>query len=116
MARDKGGRFKPGASGNPGGRPKGAKEFTLEIQERGHELLEALFRFVEKGKSQEKLKALEMLLDRGYGRPTANISLDESKQAIQINITPKEKPERLRLVDDGAASDAEPATAAGSKS
>lgn len=116
MARNKAGRFMPGESGNPSGRPKGAKELTLEIQARGHELIEALFRFVQKAKPSDKLKALEMLLDRGYGRPTANISLDESKQAIQINITPKEKPERLRLVDDGAVSDPEPATAAGSKS
>jgi len=81
--------WQPGQSGNPSGRPKGTRDlagYVLETTDGGKELVEALVCIargvmpnvaVQKGSRPRKdqqvrpvdqLKAIEMLLDRGFGR------------------------------------------------
>ena len=81
--------WKPGQSGNPSGRPRGTRDlagYVLEATGGGRELIDALVCLArgvlplvaaQKGSRPRKdqqvrpadqLKAIEMLLDRGFGR------------------------------------------------
>ena len=74
MARP--GTFKPGTSGNPGGRPKGAAE--LEALSRQH--APAAIRALVKALDDERLcvQAAAALLDRGFGRPAQTLNANVS--------------------------------------
>ncbi len=64
--------FKPGESGNPGGRPKEEREVVEAIRKRGSELIEALLFLSLK---KRNVKAIEVALNRGYGK---------AKQVVQF--------------------------------
>jgi hypothetical protein len=91
--------WKPGHSGNPSGRPKGARDlagYVLESTGGGKELVDALVSIVrgvvpnvavQKGSRPRKdqqvrpadqLKAIEMLLDRGFGRSPQQLDIAHS--------------------------------------
>ena len=88
--------WKPGQSGNPSGRPKGTRDlagYVLESTDGGKELVDALVAIamgimpnvaVQKGSRPRKdqqvrpadqLKAIEMLLDRGFGRSPQQLDI-----------------------------------------
>lgn len=78
----KGNRFKKGQSGNPKGRPKLPDikvllEEVLGEQKDGMTAAEALMKKLRSMGAAGNLKAIEMLLDRAYGKP---------KQVIDTNI------------------------------
>ena len=81
--------WKPGQSGNPSGRPRGTRDlagYVLETTDGGKELVDALIciargimpnvavqngsrpRKDQQVRPADQLKAIEMLLDRGFGR------------------------------------------------
>jgi len=91
--------WKPGQSGNPSGRPKGTRDlagYVLETTDGGKELVDALVSIargvmpnvaVQEGSRPRKdqqvrpadqLKALEMLLDRGFGRSPQQLDIAHS--------------------------------------
>lgn len=79
----KGNRFKKGQSGNPKGRPKLPdikailEEVLSEKNDSGMTAAEALMKKLRSMGAAGNLKAIEMLLDRAYGKP---------KQTIDTNI------------------------------
>ena len=112
--------WQPGQSGNPSGRPKGTRDlagYVLETTDGGKELVEALVCIprgvmpnvaVQKGSRPRKdqqvrpvdqLKAIEMLLDRGFGR---------SPQQLDVAHNVSDRPlqhlsdETLRLLVESA--------------
>ena len=91
--------WQPGQSGNPSGRPKGTRDlagYVLEITDGGKELVDALVSIargtmpnvaVQEGSRPRKdqqvrpadqLKAIEMLLDRGFGRSPQQLDIAHS--------------------------------------
>ena len=91
--------WKPGQSGNPSGRPKGTRDlagYVLETTDGGKELVDALLSIargavpnlaVQKSSRPRKdqqvrpadqLKAIEMLLDRGFGRSPQQLDVAHS--------------------------------------
>ena len=91
--------WKPGQSGNPSGRPKGTRDlagYVLETTDGGKELVDALLSLargivpnvaVQEGSRPRKdqqvrpadqLKAIEMLLDRGFGRAPQQVDIAHS--------------------------------------
>jgi hypothetical protein len=88
--------WQPGQSGNPSGRPKGTRDlagYVLETTDGGKELVDALVSIarrvmpnvaVQKGSRSRKdqqvrpadqLKAIKMLLDRGFGRSPQQLDI-----------------------------------------
>jgi hypothetical protein len=88
--------WQPGQSGNPSGRPKGTRDlagYVLETTDGGKELVDALVSMargimpnvaVQEGSRPRKdqqvrpadqLKAIEMLLDRGFGRSPQQLDI-----------------------------------------
>ena len=91
--------WQPGQSGNPSGRPKGTRDlagYVLETTDGGKELVDALVSIargvvpniaVQEGSRPRKdqqvrpadqLKAIELLLDRGFGRSPQQLDVAHS--------------------------------------
>jgi hypothetical protein len=91
--------WKPGQSGNPSGRPKGTRDlagYVLETTDIGKELVDSLVSIArgvmpnvldQEGSSPRKdeqvrpadqLKAIEILLDRGFGRSPQQLDVAHS--------------------------------------
>jgi len=65
------GMFKPGRSGNPGGRPKQIAGIRELCQQFSIEAIEILMGIVHdpKSKDSDRIRCIEIILDRGYGKP-----------------------------------------------
>ena len=112
--------WQPGQSGNPSGRPKGTRDlagYVLETTDGGRELIDALLCIakgvmpdlpVQEGSRPRKdqqvrpvdqLKAIEMLLDRSFGRSPQQLDIAHS-----VSDRPLEhlSDKTLRLLLEGA--------------
>src|SRR4051812_28256578 len=61
--------WRPGHSGNPGGRPKASAEVRDLARHHGREAIERLVALMHSKNESVAVRAAEALLDRGYGRP-----------------------------------------------
>lgn len=79
--REKTGRFKPGKTGNPGGRPKRTqeqKDALAEIRDLAPTAA-ATLKEIMTGKGYQtasRVKAAEIVLNRTYGMPNASVKLE----------------------------------------
>ena len=112
--------WKPGQSGNPSGRPKGTRDlagYVLETTDGGKELVDALVSIVrgvvphvaaqegsrprkdQQVRPADQLKAIEMLLDRGFGKSPQHLDIAHS-----VSDRPLEhlSDETLRLLVENA--------------
>lgn len=84
-------RFKKGQSGNPKGRPPKLPkldELMAEVLGEEKEGIVAAVAILKKLRAQAiggNVKAAEVLLDRGYGKATAKVTLDGSLD-VEINF------------------------------
>lgn len=84
------GNFKPGQSGNPGGRPvfKFASWIREQTQE-GKELAEiALYIARNNEEDRVKLEAVGWLADRGWGRPVQSVDHNVTETGRMVLIFP----------------------------
>lgn len=79
--RDDSGRFIPGISGNPGGRPKGIAAKAREHTDRA---LEVLVNALDDDDSRVRIAAAKELIDRGYGKPVT-MTADVSNRLDDLN-------------------------------
>lgn len=98
------GSFKPGVSGNPGGRPKGAiAEMVHLARAHGPRVIEMLAEFVYDVEQPPKVRIMagEILLDRGYGKAQQQIDVlsDGKPLGPVLNIT---MTSRAPLIDEKA--------------
>ena len=91
--------WKPGQSGNPSGRPRGTRDlagYVLETTDGGKELIDSLLSLArgimpdlpmqegsrprkdQQVRPADQLKAIEMLLDRGFGRSPQQLDIAHS--------------------------------------
>lgn len=82
-------RFKPGQSGNPGGRAKDAlvsalaRELTAEAINSLAEIMRS-----KKAASAARVSAAVALLDRGYGRPAQQLNVDANIRPADVSADP----------------------------
>lgn len=89
------GKFKPGQSGNPGGRPKKLPELqdlladVLSEKSNGISTAEAILRKWIKMAKTGNLKAGELLINYAYGKPTQKMAMDDDyPNEITIKVAP----------------------------
>lgn len=78
VLRGVGGRFLPGKTGNPGGRPKVPEEFKELAKEHSFTALETVVAILTDpdAKAADRLRAADIILDRALGRPIQATDLD----------------------------------------
>ena len=112
--------WRPGQSGNPSGRPRGTRDladYVVETTDAGRELIDSLLciargvmpnvpaqedsrpRKDQQVRPADQLKAIEMLLDRGFGRSPQQLDI-----AHNVSSRPLEhlSDETLRLLVENA--------------
>lgn len=86
--------FKPGQSGNPGGRPKKAVDLAAKASQFDDELLAMLVGIVrdKKASRKDKMDAAKILFDRGFGRPSQSVMLqgDPEKPIATTELSPED--------------------------
>jgi hypothetical protein len=70
--------WKPGQSGNPGGRPRTPHDLSALAREHTKEAVERLVQIMRAEDDGRALAAVQQLLDRGWGRPITPI-VDETE-------------------------------------
>ncbi len=83
-------RFKPGQSGNPAGRPKRTpeeKEALEQIRTLAPKAAVELGKILDNPKASlyAKLQAIDIILNRTYGRPEAAIKLESAEQSMEAS-------------------------------
>lgn len=77
--READGKFRLGASGNPGGRPKAWRKFKEACREHTDEALKSLLQL---GREDEdgrvRLAAWRTILEYGWGKPTQSVSIEDA--------------------------------------
>jgi hypothetical protein len=75
-------RFRPGHSGNPGGRPKEEREVVEALRLRGLELAEKLIALGLKG----NVRAIEVAFNRAYGKARQVVELEQPSDFRPIDV------------------------------
>ena len=83
------GRFAPGVSGNPGGRPKLPAEMREIFQSRGPEAAEILVKHLRASDPRVSVAAAREILDRAYGKPVQSINVDKEERIKLIAVVPE---------------------------
>ncbi len=74
--------FQKGKSGNPGGRPKVAKDVQALARTHTKTAIETLVKCMQTADPRTRVAAAQALLDRGYGKPAQAVT-GEADQPIE---------------------------------
>lgn len=81
------GRFKPGVSGNPGGRPAGLEEIRQLAQQHAPEAIQKLVDHMRSKDERVSISACNALLDRAYGKPVQTAELNGPAAPLAFALT-----------------------------
>lgn len=81
--RTENGRFAPGVSGNPSGRPKLPAEMKEMFQAKATEAFEVLCKHLHANDSKVSVTAAREILDRAYGRPVQSIDANIAEETVR---------------------------------
>ena len=76
-------RFKPGQSGNPGGRPKDVGPIKELAKQHTEEAILTLVKGLNFKGERARIAAAEALLDRGWGKPSQHIEIDAGDELVK---------------------------------
>jgi hypothetical protein len=77
IARAQHGQFAPGASANPAGRPRIPESLVRAARQHTRQALSVLLKLMRGAKSESvKLRAAEIVLDRGWGKSVQAVQVD----------------------------------------
>src|SRR5262249_39682321 len=102
------GQFRPGASGNPGGRPAALAEVKQLARQHTALAIQKIAHIAEQRHSEmAQIAAANALLDRGWGRPTQPVSGDDEMPPVGISgtavatLTPEERAQLVASIVQG---------------
>lgn len=84
------GRFQPGKSGNPGGRPRAVHSIQELARKYAPEAIKTLVDIAKKGTPGARVSAATALLDRAYGRPAQFSTGDAAVFRKAVDMTDDE--------------------------
>ena len=82
--------FKPGVSGNPGGRPKVLSEVRDLAREHTVTAIDTLVSIMcnENAAAAARITAAQAILDRSYGKPSQSMRIEEQRPMAVISGEP----------------------------
>ena len=82
--------FKPGVSGNPGGRPKVLTEVRDLAREHTVTAIDTLVSIMcnENASAAARITAAQAILDRSYGKPSQSMRIEEQRPMAVISGEP----------------------------
>lgn len=95
--------FKPGQSGNPGGRPKKLQDLAQAAQEHSVTALATLVAVCKKGPAAARVAAAKELLDRGYGKAPQTLQGPGGKPLIPDKPTDMTDEQLAAIAAGGSA-------------
>ena len=98
--RNEKGQFKPGHSGNPGGRPKGSitkimREFMYEVDDSGFTRVQHICMILWNAALKGDLQAIKLIIDRVDGTPRQSIEMSQKHDTIKIMEFESDPDERI---------------------
>ena len=95
------GCFRPGQSGNPGGRPAVSAEIRVLARERTPEAINILTEIMRDPKAPPaaRVAACRELLDRGYGRPESSLNAKIETHSEQLDFSLLSPEERAAVTE-----------------
>ena len=84
--------FKPGQSGNPGGRPKKTQEeidLIAACKSKAGAALETILQIMATGAEKNRLAAAQVVIERAYGKPVQPQDIDLKGHLAVASIRPK---------------------------
>ena len=84
--RTSAGRFTKGKSGNPGGRKPIPQEFKELAEKYSVTALQKVIEIMqdESNKTADRLRAIEIVLDRGIGKPLQQMDITSDNEPLQV--------------------------------
>jgi hypothetical protein len=87
--------WRPGQSGNPGGRPRVAGEVRELARQHGYEAIRRLVAHMHSKNEGVAVRACEALLDRGYGRTVQGVELSAGAMSARFRVEFVPVPKRV---------------------